>query len=65
MKQKYTPRNMRRLPNVGLPLGQRRRRWANCEPTLSQPLSRIFCKQFTWAINTEIKMIIWNIAIIS
>ena len=32
------PANMRRWPNVGLQLGQRRRRWANCKPTLGQRL---------------------------
>ena len=29
---------MRRWPNVGLLLGQRRRRWANSKPTLGQRL---------------------------
>ena len=30
--------NMRRRPNVGLLLGQRRRRWGNSKPTLCQRL---------------------------
>ena len=30
------PANMRRWHNVGLLLGQRRRRWANSTPTISQ-----------------------------
>ena len=33
-----TPANMRRWPNVGLLLVQRRRRWANSKPTLGQRL---------------------------
>ena len=32
------PANMRRCPNVGLLLGQRRRRWANSKPALGQRL---------------------------
>ena len=32
------PANMRRLPNVRLMLGQRRRRFANINPTLGQRL---------------------------
>ena len=32
------PANMRRWPNVGLLLGQRRRRGTNSKPTLSQRL---------------------------
>ena len=32
------PANMRHWPNVGLLLGQRRRRWANSNPTLGQRL---------------------------
>ena len=30
--------NMRRRPNVGLLLGQRRRQWANSKPTLNHSL---------------------------
>ena len=33
-----SPANMRCWPNVGLPLGQRRRRWANSKPALDQRL---------------------------
>ena len=33
-----SPAKMRRWPNVGLLLGQRRRRWANSKPTLFQRL---------------------------
>ena len=32
------PENMRPQPNVGSPLGQRRRRWANSQPTPGQRL---------------------------
>ena len=32
------PRKPQRIPNVGLMLGQRRRRWTNIEPTLDQCL---------------------------
>ena len=32
------PANMSRWPNVGLLLGQRRRRWAGSKPTLGQRL---------------------------
>ena len=35
---KNAPENMRRWVNVGLPLGQRRRRLANSKPTLDQRL---------------------------
>ena len=32
-----TPANMRRLPNVGSLLGQRRKRWASSKPTYKAP----------------------------
>ena len=41
---KQNPANTRHWPNVGLMLGQRRRRWNNISPTLSQHLV------FVWKI---------------
>ena len=36
--QRYTTAKTRRLPNAGLMLGQRLRRWPNVKPTFGQYL---------------------------
>ena len=38
IKSSLLPANMIGWPNVGLLLGQRRRRWANSKPMLGQPI---------------------------
>ena len=46
----HHPANTRRSPNVGSIMGQRRRRWANIEPTLGERLVFAWMHSSSWII---------------
>ena len=53
LRSKGSPANMKRWANVGLLLGQRRRRWANSELTLAQCLMFAGKLKVKWDFSTN------------